>query len=328
MGKQLTIEMPKFSADGCTQYMNMYTDENGLHVKNGGLTITKDDLQDNENGIQLTPELGLLVTNADATSGRSGYMTLLNKDGLKLGTAIVTAETDGVITGIDWIRNNISIDKTGDALFNGTVRVQQLYIRDDNVEALIEACNNTNDEDIEYQITGKVINPSGLNIVGSNSSFSVDENAQVDIQNGNIHMITGDNELLIDPINFIKWIINGEAKFYYDSENDSLVFIGDIRASNIYGSKFYSETGGAYVTVGTNTGNYGDLGIYNNLDQERFKIYDDATSIALRCLGTIFMRSSGASTLMRGTWSYNDSEVATQADIASLQAQIDALKNG
>ena len=47
-------------------------------------------------------------------------------------------------------------------------------------------------------------------------------------------MITGNNELLIDPINFIKWIINGEAKFYYDSENDSLVFVGDIRASNIY----------------------------------------------------------------------------------------------
>lgn len=325
LGKQLTIEMPKFSSDGCTQYMNMYTDENGLHVKNGGLAITKDALQDDENGIQLTPELGLLVTDADATSGKSGYMTLLNKDGLKLGTAIVTAETDGVITGIDWIRNNISIDKTGDALFNGTVRVQQLYIRDDNVEALIEACNNTNDEDIEYQITGKVINPSGLNIVGSNSSFSVDENAQVDIQNGNIHMITGDNELLIDPINFIKWIINGEAKFYYDSENDSLVFIGDIRASNIYGSKFYNEDGNAYVTVGTSTGNYGDFAIYNNLGQERFKIYDEMSQVQLKSRGITFLETSGSNNYMRGVWKYQDSEVATQASIDNLQNQINTL---
>lgn len=157
--------------------------------------------------------------------------------------------------------------------------------------------------------------------------FSVDENATVTIKNGEIHMINGNNELWIDADNFIRWAINGQDKFYYDETLDAIVFKGkiigsEIYGSNIYGGKFYDNDEKVYITIGGEKSSaMGDLTIYNN-NGERFKIEDQGTQMYLKALGHTFVISSGSNTIMKNTWKYGNSEVATKADLADLESRL------
>ena len=88
-----------------------------------------------------------------------------------------------------------------------------------------------------YKLSGNYIEGRGLKAYDENNNLRVHidgRNGSLEMYNGYIRMQNSNgNELYIDPENFIKWIINGEKKFYYDTAKDALVFGGLLKADSL-----------------------------------------------------------------------------------------------
>lgn len=83
---------------------------------------------------------------------------------------------------------------------------------------------------------------------------------------------------------------------------------GNLRITGkLIGSEFWNSTEGAYMTLGTITGNYGDLQIFRNNDLTPvFQIYDDVGQIMLKSMGTTFLRTWGSDSQPNGNWNFSE----------------------
>lgn len=332
VGKNLYIVATK--TDGTT--LTFRVDGEGVKLDNGSLTILPmNGNYADSNGITLSPDPheGFKCTGYDSQSRKCFEIKMNGQDGLLMYTLNANGEPKTYM---------LKADVNGNLTVNGVVYAKDLFLGaiNQSVITYIDAKTGTkvyydpdnpnqsgNVKDVIAAIQGQHISCAGLMIKNGNSMFCIDEDAKVTIKNGEIHMINGNNELWIDADNFIRWAINGQDKFYYDKELDAIVFKGkiigsEIYGSNIYGGKFYDEDGKVYITIGGEKSSaMGDLTIYNN-NGERFKIEDQATQMYLKSLGRTFIISSGSSTIMKNTWEYGGSEVATKADLERLEARL------
>ncbi len=236
LGRQLSIQQPKFTRDGCTQYVNMWTDSAGLHIKNGGLQITKDSLSGDENGLQLTPEQGLLVTNAPAAvDGIDYWGAQLTKTYLKLGKVRVTEAQDGVITGLNFTATNVDINSSGTAKFDGDIYARDLHLGViDNMSVIdyinINGISTSTDEAYNAAIKGKFISCAGLRIRNGDRSFNVDGEAKVSIENGEIYMTdSSKNQLIISAATpFLVYNAEGRKTAELESATGNLSIVGKL----------------------------------------------------------------------------------------------------
>lgn len=275
LGRQLSIQQPKFTKDGCTQYVNMWTDSAGLHIKNGGLQITKDSLSGDENGLQLTPEQGLLVTNAPATvDGKAYWGAQLTKTYLKLGKVRVTEAQDDVITKIEFTATNVDINSSGTAKFDGDIYARDLHLGviDDmsvidyiNANGISTSNPSASDGD-NAAIKGKFISCAGLRISSGGREFSVDSDATVNIRNGEIYMTDSQgNQLIITAATPFK-VTNkkGRTTAMLEADTGNLSIVGKLATGfeedarveiSQNGIESYNEDGenhGLWVNVGNN----------------------------------------------------------------------------
>lgn len=230
VGKNLNIIATK--ADGTT--LTFRVDGEGVLIDNGNLTIKPmDGNYSNSNGITLSPDPneGFKCTGYDS-NGKGCFEIKLNaQDGMLMYTLDSSGNPKTYM-----IKANIN----GDLLVDGVIYAKDLCLGGLNNQSVITYINantgkvtdyETGEEtkDIMAAIQGEHISCAGLLIKSGNSMFSVNDNAEVTIANGIIKMINNNSELYIDPENFIKWIIDSKPKFYYNKDENSLVFGGTVQ---------------------------------------------------------------------------------------------------
>ena len=170
----------------------------------------------------------------------------------------------------------------------------------------------------DYKLSGNYIEGRGLKAYDENNNLRVHidgADGSLKMYNGYIEMQNSNgNKLYIDPENFIKWIINGEDKFYYDTDADALVFGGTIKTSEDaeIGNNLYLGTTGA---------------------NEVKKIQFQSGSLIRTCYdhtGTRVptgMEISASSLKLPEETYLKDKKIATQADIQRLEKKIDDLSS-
>lgn len=229
VGKMLQIIATK--EDGTT--VTFRVNGEGVKLDNGSLIILPMNGNfANSNGITLSPDPheGFKCTGFDSNSNACFEIKMNAQDGMMMYTLDSNGNPKTYM-----LKANVN----GDLLINGVVYAKDLCLGGINNQSVITYIDaktgrvtdyNIGDDnkDVLAAIQGQNISCAGLMIKNGNTMFSVNDKAEVTIANGSIKMISGTNELYIDPENFIRWIINGVDKFYYDQQQNALVFGGTI----------------------------------------------------------------------------------------------------
>lgn len=330
VGQSLQITATK--ADGTT--LTFKVNGEGVFISNGSLVIEPLNTEDESNGVEIHPGKGkgLIITHKD-----NKFRVVLNAD---RGLVFQRQE----IGSGDWTKVNepVFIDTEGNAVFGGDIHARRLYLQEiggENILTYIDQKydpikkkytytnsfdDNTNidnkgetEEVPQYKISGNYLEGRGLKAYDKNNNLRVHINGadgSLKMYNGYIEMQNSNgNELYIDPENFIKWIINGEDKFYYDTDADALVFGGTIKTSEDaeIGNNLYLGTNGA---------------------NEVKKIQFQSGSLIRTCYDHTGTRvptgmEISASSLKLPEETYLGQQlIATKNQIDSLQRQIDELK--
>ena len=199
LGKSLRISFPKQDESGATTVMNFYTDENGVNISNGALSIFSG--EDKNNGVTLDPSEGLVIT-AENEDGRK-LQAVFNSDGIEF-------TEDGKVS------LSYTTDKD-ELLVNGDIRCKRLYLGNDEKDILTyinEKGINTGNSSDQPAIDGGYISCSGLKIEGANSSFSINDGGFVNIRNGEIILESDRNRIIIS---------NGHGIWMTDSKGENTI---------------------------------------------------------------------------------------------------------
>mgnify|MGYP005799501347 CR=1 FL=1 len=184
LGKSLRISFPKQDERGETTVMNFYTDESGVNISNGALSIFSG--EDKNNGVTLDPSEGLVIT-AENEDGRK-LQAVFNSDGIEF-------TEDGKVS------LSYTTDKK-ELLVNGDIRCKHLYLGNDEKDILtyINKNGETNKGDSDQPaIDGGYISCTGLRIAGDNGRFEVDADGCVVMENSDITLNGANGTITINP---------------------------------------------------------------------------------------------------------------------------------
>ena len=243
VGQSLQITATK--ADGTT--LTFKVNGEGVFISNGSLVIEPLNTEDESNGVEIHPGKGkgLIITHKD-----NKFRVVLNAD---RGLVFQRQE----IGSGDWTKVDepVFIDTEGNAVFGGDIHARRLYLQEiggENILTYMDSRNKSQFEDNnniytsgdkegetkvepDYKLSGNYIEGRGLKAYDEAGNLRVHINGadgSLKMYNGYIEMQNGNgNKLTIDPTEFITWTINGEDKFYYDTDADALVFGGTIKTS-------------------------------------------------------------------------------------------------
>lgn len=241
-----TLEVACNSPDGMVQYFKF--DVDGARFHNTGIRITSDGPGEG-NGITLGigENEGLIITRNDGM-----FRAVMNaNEGLYFQKAV---------TPFTWKDGNktVTIDTNGSAVFGGDIHAKRLYLQEiggENILAYIDGRGNRyqvnfkDNSEIDpstgelygdtaannepnAKISGNYLEGRGLKAYDNSGNLRVHINGadgSLKMYNGFIEMQNGNgNALYINPDDFIRWVIDGKDKFYFDKKTNSLVFGGSI----------------------------------------------------------------------------------------------------
>lgn len=241
---------------------------------------------------------GLYVTNDNWETAKAGIGNFIYYDPKakeeKEGYGVI-AETLvgnlilGAEVGIYTTKGDITLDENGIEITNGTTTVT---INPNDSNGIFNIYNK-GDGDIMWVDADGNGHFSGQLDIGD-GNFVVDADGNVE-SNGNI-------------------VLNGNT---------------EINAPNIYSARFYNRETGGYFEIGDTSYGFGDFTLYDKNGNQRLRFYDNIDGISFMINGNYTMlRSMGQTTAMIGTWKYNNSKVATLADLDSLKEEILNSVNG
>lgn len=321
---------------------------------NDGLALTNSFISDSDNqeiildshGITMREYLPITDTYSDKQLkiiNKGFYFTTDNWDTIKVGVGSFKyldpknnfQETEGYGVIADTIVGNIILGEEVGVYNNGG----SIILNEDGLEITNKGIRTTNYNTI-------TINPnnSELFVVKRNNTkmlwFGSDGTGHfkgVEITDGTFTISNDDNTITIDPDNGLLFTSGSSTKLWLDITTGDVIgnnctfnngtFNGIITTSEFIGGGIYNEKQTTMLTLGTSSGNYGDLTLARTSDNTIvFQVYDDATTTAFRRKDNTFLDTSGSRTYMHGTWTYGGSEVATQSQIDDLQKQIDYLQ--
>lgn len=166
----------------------------------------------------------------------------------------------------------------------------------------------------------KVGTDGNLNI--GNGSFTVDKDGNAKIKNivmgGNITWESepwGDIDVDLDGyMHEDDYTYLTTTKITSTTIESPTIMGGTITGGSIYGGSFWDLDESAYLTLGTEEGDFADLSLYRNGDGKIFTIRDQFGGISMHAYslndddynGYMFLRSSGKYTHPRGTWDFSE----------------------
>lgn len=229
--------------DGKTYYFTF--DQNGAHYHNTGINITSDG-EGTGNGIFLgiKADEGLIVTRNDGK-----FRVVLNaNDGMYYQKATTPFKWDTA-------KKTLEIKSDGTGVFGGDIHAARLFLQEiggQNILAYIDQKTGSDNETGSYEVlyknnneidsdgesypdvklSGNYIEGRGLKAYDSSNNLRVHidgDSGAMHMYNGYIEMLDSNgNALYMNPQEFITWIIDGKKKFYYDKQQNALIFGGTI----------------------------------------------------------------------------------------------------